>query len=82
MDELDHGVRCDRHVGEVFRVRCADCDREAAEAAAERGRPTSTRYEPGSDCPKHNGYPLPCDSCAREADRRTRADAVAVAGRQ
>ena len=33
--EVDHGVRCDRHVGEVFRVRCADCDEAAAEYAAE-----------------------------------------------
>lgn len=33
--EIDHGVRCERHVGEVFRVRCEDCDQAAAEYAAD-----------------------------------------------
>ncbi len=32
---IDHGIRCERHVGEAFRVRCADCDEAAAEYAAE-----------------------------------------------
>lgn len=24
--EIDLGSRCDRHIGEAFRVRCQDCD--------------------------------------------------------
>jgi len=31
-DERDDGIRCDRHVGEVFPPRCDDC-LEAASAA-------------------------------------------------
>jgi len=34
--EIDSGVRCDRHVGEVFPPRCSDCTAEAkAEKPAE-----------------------------------------------
>jgi hypothetical protein len=29
--EIDHGARCDNHVGEVFPPRCAECDAAAAE---------------------------------------------------
>jgi hypothetical protein len=31
MTELDHGTRCDDHVGEVFPVRCAQCETLRAE---------------------------------------------------
>ena len=30
--EIDSGVRCERHVGEVFPVRCDDCSAEAETA--------------------------------------------------
>jgi hypothetical protein len=26
MTEIDHGARCDRHVGEVFPPRCTECE--------------------------------------------------------
>jgi len=29
--EIDHGIRCDKHVGEVFAVRCFACDAATAE---------------------------------------------------
>lgn len=58
--EIDHGARCDSHVGEVFRVRCADCDQADIEAT-----PAPTAYIPGSNCPHHDGYPMPCDLCWR-----------------
>ena len=34
MEELDHGIRCDRHIGEVFPPRCRDCDAAARERDA------------------------------------------------
>jgi hypothetical protein len=57
--ELDHGTRCDKHIGEAFPPRCATCDQAQLEAATE----TLHRGE----CNKHDGYPLPCERCAREA---------------
>lgn len=64
--EIDPGVRCDRHVGEVFQVRCLDCDHLTLEAAAHRTEARLTRYTPGTECTVHPGYPLPCDRCARD----------------
>jgi hypothetical protein len=66
VDELDHGHRCDRHIGEAFRVRCTDCDREAERATAERTVAGRVRYQAGSHCPRHDGYMQPCDACARD----------------
>jgi|GEM_PF-6997077 len=34
MSDLDHGIRCDRHIGEVFPPRCTACDTLTAEYAA------------------------------------------------
>jgi hypothetical protein len=31
MTEIDNGIRCDNHVGEVFPVRCAQCETLRAE---------------------------------------------------
>ena len=58
LSELDHGVRCDKHVGEVFPPRCADCTREAAEADA---MSAPTRF---AECVLHRGWPEPCGRCA------------------
>jgi len=59
--ELDHGIRCDKHVGEVFPPRCADC----TAAALERDQATAPvrfgRHLPNSECSVHRGWPLPCD---------------------
>lgn len=59
-DELDIGARCDRHVGEVFRPRCNDCERERTAASQTRGAP-------GTECAKHPGYihDHPTGYCAR-----------------
>jgi hypothetical protein len=45
--EVDLGLRCDRHVGEVFPPRCSACDVEAVKAAADE---SARRLESG-------GYP-------------------------
>ena len=42
MTEIDQGARCDRHVGEVFAPRCADCERANRDAAADE---LSARHE-------------------------------------
>lgn len=64
--ETDHGIRCDNHVGEAFRVRCYDCDAAATEDAVKTRR-ASERGE----CALHPGYPTsalwPCARCLREA---------------
>lgn len=58
--EVDHGIRCETHIGEVFRVRCETCDWLADH---ELRRPV--RYLPDTQCELHYGYPLPCDLCWR-----------------
>jgi hypothetical protein len=60
--ETDTGERCDRHVGEVFPVRCIDCER------LRRARGPRIGYVPGTECARHAGYPLPCARCSREAE--------------
>jgi hypothetical protein len=71
--ELDTGRRCEAHVGEVFPPRCSACgpeeerregdEREATNLAALL---TRTGFLPGSECPQHKNYPLPCDRCKRD----------------
>ena len=60
--EIDCGERCDRHVGEVFPVRCIDCNRLRCACVPRIG------CLPGTECARHAGYPLPCARCLREAD--------------
>lgn len=62
MPELDVGIRCDSHVGEVFQPRCSACDQEmnAARTAPRIG-----------ECPRHPYYVCggvygPCARCERE----------------
>jgi hypothetical protein len=64
ISELDHGIRCDRHIGEAFPPRCSDCDVLTVQQASDQ---VSTRlgFIPGSSCSLHAGYPMPCASCAR-----------------
>lgn len=57
--ELDHGTRCERHVGEAFRVRCYDCDQLATAAPA--------RDLAYLDSPVNCSPEAPCDRCIREA---------------
>ena len=63
MTYIDHGERCDRHIGEVFPPRCNACDLIAAETAILN---TAVRYLPNSECSQHENYPLPCDRCKRD----------------
>jgi hypothetical protein len=60
--ELDLGHRCESHVGEAFPPRCDDCRRLADDAAAI----PRCGFIPGSECPVHRHYPLPCVACERE----------------
>ncbi len=71
--ELDHGMRCDRHIGEVFPPRCSDCSREAAErdeatASVRLAVPAGTA---NAMCSVHPEYPSsdrwPCARCQRDA---------------
>lgn len=39
-DFVDHSSRCTAHVGEIFPVRCRDCDAEAQAARASHDTPT------------------------------------------
>lgn len=64
MTDVDLGIRCDRHVGEVFPPRCDACDIVTAEHATER-RTNRLGFIPGSSCSQHPDYPLPCAFCAR-----------------
>lgn len=64
MTEIDTGIRCDRHIGEVYPVRCFDCDAARATTADELIVPR-VGYIPGSECPLHPYYPLPCSKCER-----------------
>jgi hypothetical protein len=71
---IDTGARCDRHVGEVFPPRCADCDALQDEEGMHSPRtpeplPPGTPacgYFPGSHCPRHFDHPEPCRKCQRE----------------
>jgi len=59
MGEVDLGIRCDQHVGEVFPPRCAACD-----AAAESVRiPESFRTESVRPVPvpRDTAWPIPAD---------------------
>jgi hypothetical protein len=71
MSELDHGVRCERHVGEVFPPRCGDCQAEARAADEATAPIRHGRFVPDSECPVHRGWPLlvtgGCERCATEA---------------
>lgn len=62
-------TRCENHVGEPYAPRCASCDREGTHApsapCALPQRRIYKRYIPGSECPLHRGYPVPCDACER-----------------
>ena len=60
------GERCDRHVGEVFPPRCSACDALQRERPPERHRRLG--FIPGSSCPLHPNWPLPCLKCERIAD--------------
>jgi hypothetical protein len=63
LSDLDHGVRCDRHVGEAFRVRCFDCDEMTSAMPTPR-----VGYVIGSECSTHPFYPMPCERCARDQE--------------
>ena len=53
--------RCDEHVGQPYPPRCSRCDLLASTPRA--------GYRPGSECPQHANYPLPCARCERDADQ-------------
>lgn len=64
---------CQHDAGDAYPTRCVDCapgngdviDRqETARLAGVLGR---AGYIPGSQCPMHADYPLPCDRCQRDA---------------
>jgi len=65
LEQLDHGIRCDEHVGDVRPPRCTACDAEAAAEA--RRRSEAQRI---GECPRHSGYPtserFPCEACKRD----------------
>jgi hypothetical protein len=73
---LDHGIRCDRHVGEVFPPRCRDCNAAAREDDAATLAARYARTLPGAECDLHAGYVLDrhpdgqmtCARCERDAD--------------
>lgn len=76
--DIDFGVRCDDHVGEVFPPRCDECAalNEAEHGSDERGLHTLQTPDgqvarlgllPGTECDLHPAYPLPCARCARDA---------------
>jgi hypothetical protein len=70
LSELDHGVRCDAHVGDAFPPRCDDCETEARAADEATAPVRFSRFVPDSECPKHHGWPLlltgGCERCATE----------------
>lgn len=59
---------CDEHVGDVFPPRCATCESEQPKTPdpALDHRARRLGFIPGTECPDHPGYPLPCDRCARD----------------
>lgn len=70
MNYVDLGIRCDRHVGEVFAPRCDACDTAAAEHTTEM-RARRLGFIPGTACISHPDYPLPCDYCRRNPKENT-----------
>ena len=60
----DLGIRCDRHVGEVFPPRCDACLVATAEHTTEM-RSRRLGFIPGTACHLHTDYPLPCALCER-----------------
>lgn len=60
----DLGIRCETHVGEAFPPRCPDCD-QLTIAAASQHVANRLGFIPGSECPNHPNYPLPCAACER-----------------
>ena len=67
MTPIDHGRRCDDHVGEPHRRRCTACDDLTVPLPPPRRR----AYIPLSECALHRGYPMPCDRCERDNDMTT-----------
>lgn len=65
MYEVDTGIRCETHAGEVFPPRCEEC--AEAEEEFRRDHPAAKIYVPGSECELHSDYPMPCDRCERDA---------------
>jgi hypothetical protein len=53
MTYYDYGIRCDRHIGEVFPPRCPACEGLAAEWGT----------LPNTVCPKHPAHLRPCTKC-------------------
>lgn len=70
--EIDTGARCEAHAGDAWPDRrCADCaDLQAAHPTTQA---PACGYIPGSECPRHTGYPMPCPRCARD-----RADGLPI----
>ena len=67
--EIDLGVRCDKHTGEVFPPRCYDCQTLATELHEQ----PRVGFIPGTECKKHPGYPLTspagrCERCIRDEE--------------
>ena len=60
----DLGALCDRHVGQVFPPRCDACDLATLDASDNR-LALRLGFIPGSSCPHHTDYPLPCALCER-----------------
>jgi len=56
---VDPGDRCEKHVGEVFPPRCANCGTIDSENTAL----WRDRYTPFSECISHRGWPMPCGRC-------------------
>lgn len=68
MFAIDTGARCEAHAGEVFPPRCADCEELHNGPAAENQAAPACGFVPGSNCPIHTDYPLPCLRCQRDED--------------
>lgn len=51
--DLDHGIRCEEHIGEAFRPRCYDCD-----ALVSQWGELDYRL-----CPLHPVHFRPCEKC-------------------
>ena len=70
--ELDHGIRCETHVGEVFRPNCRECDAAAISSdqlvEVHKMMPPTDKH---GYCLAHRGYASserwPCVRCVREA---------------
>lgn len=66
-EDLDIGALCERHVGELYRPRCPECDQARAESLV-----PAVGFFPGSSCAQHPAYPRPCARCARDASEKER----------